>query len=254
MMRSFFFALSFLTRIPIPLRNKPDEKITSSSVAFYPLIGVIIGISLILINRYAVLIFPETITNAIILIFPIYLTGGLHLDGFMDTVDGLFSGRDREKKLEIMHDSNVGSFAVIGLFSLLFLKFLFLSEIIPEIKSYVLLTMPVISRLMMAIVIYSFPVASSSIIANNFFKYLKRKELFFALFFSLIPPLLLISNHMFLYSFVSTLIISLVFTFVIGRRVTKRLGGLTGDVYGAINELVEVIVLMIFTIIQVQLF
>ena len=110
LINQFLFALSFLTRIPVIKKIEYNEKLPGKSMKFYPLIGGILGILLIIVDRMLVHILISDIRNIFILIIFIYLSGGLHLDGFMDTIDGIFSGKKPDKMREIMHDSQVGAF------------------------------------------------------------------------------------------------------------------------------------------------
>ena len=120
-MRAFFIGLQFLTRISIVEQKDWCEKDFADSVRYFPLIGLVLGIiyaafaALLLsfLPQNGILL-PHHVVAAILLILPILLTGGLHCDGFMDTMDGLFSGRSRERMLEIMKDSRVGANGVFA--------------------------------------------------------------------------------------------------------------------------------------------
>ncbi len=120
-LRAFFIGLQFLTRISIVEQKDWCEKDFADSVRYFPLIGLVLGIIyaafaallLILLPQNGFLL-PHHVVAAALLILPILLTGGLHCDGFMDTMDGLFSGRSRERMLEIMKDSRVGANGVFA--------------------------------------------------------------------------------------------------------------------------------------------
>jgi adenosylcobinamide-GDP ribazoletransferase len=112
-MRYFMIALTFLTRIPICNRSIYQQEDFQKSIFFFPIIGLLIGG--ILWGSYYLLdmIFPQQITAALLLFIYVVLTGGLHLDGLIDTVDGLYGGMTKERRLEIMKDTNPGAFGVL---------------------------------------------------------------------------------------------------------------------------------------------
>ena len=123
-MRSFLTALQFLTRIHLVRQENLTAEDFGRSTRFFPLVGVVLG-ALYLLAALACLAFlglPSYTGKAILVLLPLLLTGGLHADGFMDTVDGLFSGRSRERMLEIMKDSRTGSFGVAAFAGLLLLN------------------------------------------------------------------------------------------------------------------------------------
>lgn len=119
-MNAFFTALSFLTRIPVPLRSQPGS--WSRSVRYYPAVGLVIGGMLAGFDLVAAAWFPPWVRGVLLLGLWVWLTGGLHLDGWMDTADGFGSYRPRERTLEIMKDSRVGAMGVIAAILLLLLK------------------------------------------------------------------------------------------------------------------------------------
>ncbi len=121
----------FLTRIPTP-EVEYSKEILNKATRFFPLVGAIVGVlnfaSFWLANQF----FSKEISIVISMVFLFLLTGGFHEDGLADTCDALGGGYTKEKILEIMKDSRIGSFGVLGLFSILLLKFLALREIVPS--------------------------------------------------------------------------------------------------------------------------
>jgi adenosylcobinamide-GDP ribazoletransferase len=114
-MMGFLLLLGFYTRLPLP-RVTFEEATFRKAVPLLPLVGLIVGILLAALALIArVLALPPLVCGAILLAAYVVITGGLHLDGLADTCDGLFSGRGRERALEIMKDSHVGSFGVLAL-------------------------------------------------------------------------------------------------------------------------------------------
>lgn len=183
--------------------------------------------------------FPLYLQASLLIVLMVVLTGGIHLDGFMDSIDGLFSGRPREKKLEIMRDSRVGAFGVIGAICLLLFKFSLLAGIPGYVLIKLLVVVPSISRWNMTLAIYIFPYARQEGLGTIYKKYCGGKELFAATFFAGAAAVVLLGLNGAL-----LMVFGGVFTCLTGRKVSKELGGLTGDIYGFINELSEVLLLL----------
>lgn len=145
-MKSFFIGLQFLTRLKLVNQTEWDIHDFGKSVVTFPLVGLVIGAFMALIYWLLVPYIPITLLALLLVVFEFLFTGGLHADGFMDTCDGLFSGRDRERKLEIMKDSRVGSNGVVGFVFLTLLKWQLIAHVNPTILLQFLFFMPIISR------------------------------------------------------------------------------------------------------------
>lgn len=143
-MASFFFALRFLTRLPLGPARAPTGEEFGRSMAFFPLVGLVIGLILDLV--YLPLRSLPFLAGAAVLVAWIAVTGGLHLDGLMDTADGFFANAGRERALEIMKDSRIGSFALMGAFSVLLLKLAFVVSLPPAAVPLVLPLMAIAGR------------------------------------------------------------------------------------------------------------
>lgn len=248
-MNAFFFALTFLTRLPSPVKIVYSDKLPSKSLLFYPLIGTIIGLILILLDILFSFFFSNNISNVLLLIALIYLTGGLHLDGFIDTIDGIFSCRKKEIILEIMHDSLVGSFGSIAIMLLLLLKYNLFMEISNPARVPLFILMTSISRYIVLIVIYKYPVAVSSKLGRDFNYNLTSNNLILASIYCLFLCLFL-SYFTGFNIFVEIIIILFSYLVIVlfANHVTKKIEGLTGDIYGAIVEISEVMLLISFLI------
>ncbi|MFW6266507.1 MAG: adenosylcobinamide-GDP ribazoletransferase [Halanaerobiales bacterium] len=248
--RHFAFALTFLTRIPFAVEIEYDDSLPSKSMSYYPLVGGIIGIILFTVDYLLQQFLPAGVFNVLLLILLVYLTGGLHLDGFIDTADGVFSARKKDKMLEIMHDSLIGAFGAVALVLLLLFKYSLLLELSGGGRAPVLVLMPIISRWFIVFAAYRYPLAVSSKLGKGFNYHLGLKQLFMATVFLMIFTGLVIYFSAFtlltgLIIFLSCFLFTLIFT----RWVINLLGGLTGDIYGALNEIIEVLVLFVYIII-----
>lgn len=246
-MNEFLVGLQFLTRIRFVTQTEWTAESFGKSVKYFPAIGAILGL---ILSGFSYLFYaalphygfalPAHITAALLLIFSILLTGGLTADGFMDTMDGVFSGRSRERMLEIMKDSRVGANGVMAFTLLVLCKWSLLLDLSNGNIAIALFAMPVISRMAMVIGITLFPYARPEGIGKAFAQYASKKTLWFAAMFTvvLLVPCGLIGA--------AAMLAVILFTAWFGRYITKALGGLTGDVYGALTELSELFVLLIF--------
>ena len=168
-MHSFLIGLQFLTRIRLVRQTEWTAEDFGRSTRFFPLVGLVLGICYALfawLLLYAVGM--RALTAALLLVLPLLLTGGLHADGFMDTADGVFSGRDRERKLEIMKDSRVGAFGVVSFVMLMFVQYALISDMHPLLLIPALFVMPVIGRFAMVLSVACFPYAREDGMGKTF--------------------------------------------------------------------------------------
>jgi adenosylcobinamide-GDP ribazoletransferase len=235
-------AVRFLSTLPIPgsaqlfhTSGETETRLVIGS-SYFPLVGLLIGVPVWLFTLVAGPYLSPLLLSALLMVFLILLTGGLHLDGLMDACDGLFAGRGRERKLEIMRDSRVGSFGVLGGVGVLLLKFALFASLtnIHQLALAFLLVLPV-SRWAMVLAIYFFPSARPQGLGAAVRQVASRFHLILAGLLGL--GIVLLLGHLpglFVWLLASLLAL------VIGYWATRELGGLTGDLYGAIAELTEV--------------
>ncbi len=243
-MKNFIQAISFLTILPVGHPSLSEEKQLARAMAYFPLVGLMIG--LILALGYYLLSFflPRTIVLWITIGLLAFLTRGLHLDGFADTMDGLGSGGPREKILEVMRDSRIGAFGVMGLILLIGAKYLALDQIPNLSIPFTLILMAVVGRNAMVLVCYRSPYArSEGGLAKPFAENLSAREVLISSALTFGIAFLLIG--------VKGIAISLgIGLFSLGYRYffIKKLGGVTGDVLGAANEMAELLCLLLLVI------
>ena len=245
----FGFALTFLTRLPFPGKIKYNDKLPSRSMGLYPLIGLIIG-SIIFTFDYLVGGFlPPRLTNVFVLTLFVYITGGLHLDGLIDTADGIFSCREKEKIIEIMHDSLIGAFGAIAMFLTLLLKYSLLMELQGTYRGVALIVAPIISRWMVVYAAKQYPKATESKLGRSFNYELGIKQVVEATVFLILGMVIVfwLFNIPF-YSILLAFMLSLLVTMAFSHYIINKLDGLTGDIYGAINEIVELVVMFLFVV------
>ncbi|AGL01343.1 adenosylcobinamide-GDP ribazoletransferase [Desulfoscipio gibsoniae] len=235
-MKTFCFALQHLTRINI-YKGDFDEAAFGRAAVFFPLVGLLLGVLLLSAQMLLSYIFPVPLIAGMLVVLMVIMTGGMHLDGFMDTVDGVFSGRPRAMKLDIMRDSRVGAFGVLGLACLLLLKYnVFLTVAIPLIYQAILLA-SILSRWSMVYAIACFPYARKEGLGTLYNRYTGKRELFWATGSTIIMVALV--------AWAAGLILLLAawgWVHLMGSRLTGDLGGLTGDIYGATAETTELLI------------
>jgi adenosylcobinamide-GDP ribazoletransferase len=237
----FFSSLQFLTIIPIRKNLQIDEVALGKSGTFFPLVGFIIGLILLIVSKFFLTFFPMSISDLLVLTVLVILTGAIHLDGFCDTMDALASRSNPEETLRIMRDSRLGAIGAICLFFLLLLKYSALNNLVPDSKNSMLILMPTLGRYSIAqLAFFSSYARTGPGKGRPFTEYIETKEILIALGQTILISLAVLG----LSGIIFILLISL-FTFGWGFYVNRRIGGVTGDILGAICEMNEVLVLLL---------
>jgi len=223
-------ALQFLTIAPAIIKRSFSPRELGRATAFFPLVGLLLGVLLSAANLILAHLFSAGIRAALVLALWVLLSGGLHLDGFTP-----------ESRLEIMRDERVGAFGLAGGVLLILVKYSALLAI--PILSPGLWLAPVLGRWGMTAAIYFFPYARPQGLGKAMKDHASRGEILLASLFALACAALSGSLRGFLACLLAAGIVWL------GARFTlQRIPGLTGDIYGALNELVETVVLLAFAI------
>lgn len=237
----FLVAMQFLSILPPVIKRSLTPVELGNSTGFYPVVGIIFGAILASTNYLLSMLFPAAITAALTITLWIILSGALHLDGFLDTCDGLFGGRTPEKRLEIMKDERIGAFALAGGVLLLLIKFTALNNL--SNWAGILLLAPTLSRWSMTATIFAFPYAREHGLGRDIKDHTGLRQVLLASTVALVVAWLAGREFGLLAALASILV-----AWIAGRFIIRRIPGMTGDTYGAINEGVEVLVLLIFTI------
>jgi adenosylcobinamide-GDP ribazoletransferase len=245
---SFLAALQFLTSIPVPLKRELSPEQVGRSTAYFPLIGLIIGGILAALNWLLGLILPVSVVSALLIVALVILTGALHLDGFADTCDGIAGHKTVEERWRVMRDSRTGAFGVVGIALLLLVKYVSLNNIPPVFMTAVLLFMPVVSRWAMVYAIFAFPYARPSGLGTVYKAATRWHQFTIATVFTLaiaaaLYPLFGVTGFLLI---AGVWLITTAFAFYF----KYKFAGLTGDTYGAINEVAEVMALIFAIIIS----
>lgn len=247
-MKTFFesmnIAFSMYSRIPMP-RVDWNERNMKFTLCFFPFVGLVIGLlqGLLLWNFRGYPMFSA----ALAVLLPVLLTGGIHMDGFCDTMDALGSHQSREKKLEILKDSNSGAFAVMGCVLYLLLSFALWNEALEILlqnnrKLWTLMLGYGLSRSFSGLSVVTFPCAKNSGLAAMFAQSAEKRKARIILCLWLLTLSLL----MMYISLPAALlcITAAAATFLYYRWLSlKEFGGITGDLAGYFLQLCELFML-----------
>lgn len=252
-------AFQFLTRLPLPVAVPFEEATLARSVVAYPAVGLVVGFLTSAAGAVAGWLLPPLPAAVITLAVWIALTGGLHLDGLMDTADGLLSNRSRERMLEIMKDSRVGAMGVIAGGLQLLLKAALLNNWTGAASRSAWLLLPaapLLSRAFLAAAIAGWPYARAEGAGlGGLYRGVTRRHAGAAALFAA-PLTLAIAAAAFgparlpAAAAAAAALVAIAYAagWALAGRMSRKLGGLTGDTYGALNELLESLLLLIMAI------
>ena len=236
-MKGLGAAISFLTIFPVPRGYRASMV---HAPAWFPLVGLGLGGILAGLDYAAGLALPTLVVGALLLAALLVLTRALHTEGFLDSCDGLLGGFARERRLEIMRDPHVGAFAVIGCAALLLLKWSLLVAIPVGVRTFLLIVFPCFSRLGILSTMTLFRYAREEGMGAAFQAGGGWWRVAFGSATAVAAGTLLLGAAGPVMLSASVLV-SLGF----GWWSSRLLGGMTGDTYGATNEIGEVTVLLL---------
>ena len=243
LLTDFAQAWQLLTAIRLPPALIDQQRPPGRAIPYFPLVGLVLGVLLAGTGELLFWGLPAGIASALLLVTWVAFTGMLHLDGFMDCCDGLLPPRDSVRRLEIMRDSRVGAFGVVGAILLLLIKFSGLLALSAPQRWLVLLVVPMLGRWAMSWAMVRYPRARSDGMGEYFSRGLKNWQVVAAsLLVGGITLLVLWPGGVLLWGS-AWLTMTLIVRFAIAR-----VGGLTGDVYGATCELTEAALLVVAVI------
>ncbi len=231
-------ALQFLTALPIKRSFTIGQ--VGRSTAFFPVVGIIIGLILVGLNYLLHLILPSSVVNALLVAAMAGISGGLHLDGLADTMDGMAGHRTPDQRLEIMRDSRIGGFGALGIALFLILEYVSLNSLPPVWVPYTLVLASTVSRWAMVNSIFAYPYARPAGLGKAFKDAVNWQQVAMATVVTIILAMALFR------------VAGLVILIGIWGIVTllayyfkRQINGLTGDTYGAINEVTTVSVFLL---------
>jgi adenosylcobinamide-GDP ribazoletransferase len=237
----FFAALQFLTIFPCPRRSDRSADEAGRAAVFFPVIGFLLGLILVLVNGLLEAYASPGLLSVVLVTFLALLTRGLHLDGLGDTFDGLGAGSDRERILQVMDDSHSGAFGLIAIVLVLFLKIHAIESIDAE-RWRALLAAPLLGRWAMVLLGYHSQAAKPGL-GSNLIDHLETKHVFFATFITLILLAAILQGIG-----IALMVWIATFDLTSKKYLHRRLGGVTGDAFGAVGELSETSILVILAL------
>jgi len=230
-MKSIILMLTFLTRLPIKYSFDFKREDFIRGIVFVPVIGLIIGLMLWIISLTHHYLHKPIVVLMVWTTY-IFITGGLHIDGLSDTIDGIFSNRTKDRVLEIMKDSRVGTFGVLGI--LIILGYNVLLCLYIDYKYLIII--PVIGRCCALIACSISNYARNEGLGKDFIENCHKREGIIATFLMILIGILISGLKV---------IILLLFLILITLQLTKyiksKIGGMTGDTIGFIIETTQTI-------------
>ena len=240
-MKYFLIALQFLTRIPVKIKDKIEDRDYGYSMAWFPAVGLVLGGILALAFKLAVFLFNPAIAVLLVITIYMFLTGALHIDGLSDAGDGLYGGKgDKVKTLEIMKDSRIGTIGALALVLDIGLRFALLSSLPVSRIPASLILMAVLGRWGQVFFCLNAPSARaesrggyfSSSLTSGIFGF--SSMIMFGICLFLLKPVSL-----------ALLLVFLILIIRLAKNYFRRnIGGITGDAIGAVNEGTEILVLL----------
>ena len=237
-MKIFILGIQFMTSLPIPININVKREDFQKIVAFFPAIGLIIGLFEAFIYYISSRFLTHNSASFMAIVSHIIITGAIHIDGLGDTADGIFSGRNREKMLEIMKDSRLGTFGALAIIVVIVGKVIMIMEMPKHMIITVLIVAPVIARTMNIFLMYNRKYARQTEgMGDLFIGVLKKENYIIALILGVLITIILgglTGMKMF--------VISFIFTILFRNYTEGKLGGITGDILGASDELNEFLI------------
>jgi adenosylcobinamide-GDP ribazoletransferase len=233
-------AVGFLTIIPVIDNRRAAEDAVAASFEWFPMVGFMLGLALCgedVILSYA---FGQVMRSVLVVLSLTVITGAVHLDGLADTADALGAGRDRERALEILQDSRIGTFGATAIFFDLILKILALSTLAGSARYFALILAPGLARYAMVMVARRIDYlrsagAGSTLLADTGDRWPRRKLVF------ILPIIFVLAAK---FQGAKALIVAAAVVIAMRWFYKRWLGGVTGDLIGACGELVEIAVLV----------
>jgi adenosylcobinamide-GDP ribazoletransferase len=241
-MHRLALAFQFLTILPWPRPRVPHPEDLGGSLAFYPIVGAALGSFMLVVYVVGSVVFPDGVLRPALVVLLIILTGGLHLDGFADVCDGFYAGKTKADALRIMKDPHLGTVAALGIISVLVMKVVLLSQLPSTTLFSALLIFPAIGRGGMVWGMWMAPYARpEGGTGETFFRALRGRHVWtatallsaWAMLFSGWPAVIL-------------LLLAAAATKMFVVYCGQRIGGMTGDTLGALNELLELLTLALY--------
>jgi adenosylcobinamide-GDP ribazoletransferase len=236
---AFKIAFSMYSKIPMP-KTDWNKKSMKYALCFFPAVGIAILILTMLWNYISINFqMGDIMHTAILVVIPILVTGGIHLDGFLDTMDALSSYQPTEKKLEILKDPHTGAFAIISAITYFILYFGVWSEV--QGKALIILSIGfIISRALSGLSIVTFPCAKNSGLAATFSDAAEKNRVKYTMIgYIFICTIIMLFINLILGGIC---VITALLVFIYYKVMSKKnFGGITGDLAGYFLQMCELL-------------
>jgi adenosylcobinamide-GDP ribazoletransferase len=228
-------AFQFLTRIPMP-STKFEADSLSRSIKFFPLVGLIVGLGAVLLQRIVILHLGRSLAALVVLVYLVLVTGCFHEDGLADAADGFGGGWTKDQILIIMKDSRIGSYGATALVLSLLARYLLLASLpLEHFSSYMILSQ-VLCRWTSLPLSYLLPPAREQAGQGaRIARLTSKSSLAFASLFSFVIAALLLR-----WSAIAPILLAILAVVLTGWFYSRKIGGVTGDCFGATNQLAEI--------------
>jgi adenosylcobinamide-GDP ribazoletransferase len=230
-------AVQFLTRIPMPSTAFTADSL-SRAVKFFPLVGLVVGSSAVLIQKALIPHMARPLVALVVLIFLVLITGCLHEDGLADTVDGFGGGWTKDQTLLILKDSRIGSYGATSLTLSLLARYLLLATLpIEHFAAYVISAHVLCRWSSLPLSYFLLPAREQNGQGARIARLTSIPSLIFGSVFSFSVVIYALRK-----TSISPLLVSILIAALSGWFYVKKIGGITGDCFGATNQLTEIAV------------
>ena len=238
-LRNLRLAIGFLTILPVASGYTGNM---GRARVYFPIVGLALGGAMTALDFGARQVLPLPVVGALLLVALVVMTRAIHTEGFLDACDGLLGGLSQKRRLEILRDTHVGAFAVTGAVALLLTKWTLLSGVPDGARAGLLAAFPCLSRFGMLSTMEAFRYVRAEGTGTAFQTGTSRWQIVFGLVTAAAAGFLLLG-----YAGLMMLGAAVAVSLAFGWWASRLLGGMTGDTYGAANEVAEVVVLLLGT-------
>lgn len=241
-MKRFAVMLTFLTRIPVPIRFDVTDEDYVKGVGFTPLVALIIGVPLFFVRMLDTYIHPYVISVCILGLY-LWLSGALHIDGLADTMDAFGSNHGKERMLQILRDPHIGTFGVLSIV----VYCVGMVVLVPVVPAYCLLLFPLVGRTCALLCARTHGYARECGLGRSFVEGARWWHVIISLAAYGVLAYAVVAEMSVAYACITLLpfVCSLLITWVFVHRMSKKIGGVTGDLIGYSVEVSQLIYLLL---------
>ncbi len=251
MRHNFSIALQYLTIFRLNKKHKIEENDLVKSMIFFPVVGFLIGLLLVNFDKFFTLIaLPHTVSNLLLVALSVVITKALDVNGLANTLDTLTAGSGKHLRLSVAGDGKIGTAGIIGVFFILLMKYLCLNSLFNSEKVAALLIAPMLSRWSQTIMAFKSTFRQGAETNRTFVGHIRTGELIYISLIAVgLAGFVIIEEQMRAVFLICSLIIGVVLFTILGRRYfLARPDGISSDAVGAVSEMNEILVFLLFVI------